>query len=515
MAQPIHPFSVTAPGFMGLNTADAPVDMDSKFALTANNCIIDKFGRIGSREGWTTANDTSVALGSANIESIGELVENNGTRTILAAGNGKLFKLVGTTLTQLTYGGGGVAPTITTNNWQTCVINNAILFFQEGYDPLMYDTAISTTQFRRLSEHAGYTGTVQLGNCAISAYGRIWNARTTTDKYTLQWSDTLTHQKWTGGSAGTLNVYGVWPQGGDEIVALAAHNNRLIIFGSKQVLIYSGASTPSSMVLEDAISNSGCVGRDTVQNTPDDVIFLSSGGLRTIKRTVQEKSAPLTVASRTVNDDIQAYILNEVTGASIKSVYSPLDSFYLLTFVNSLITFCFDTRVPMPDGSYRVTTWDTVVPKCYCYSLGRELYFGQPGYIANYGGYLDNGSTYRMSYYTTWADFGDPIRTSILKKISATVVGAVNQVVTYKWGFDYVAQSSSEQVTVGTGSTPAEYGTCEYGIAEFTQGLITDTIWVNSGGSGKVVQVGIEIDINGAAVSVQRLDVYTKDGAYK
>ena len=515
MAQPTHPYSITAPGFMGLNTADAPIDMDNKFALEANNCIIDKYGRIGSRNGWSKAHTVSATLSTANVESIGELIESDGTKTIITTGNNKIFKLVGTTLTELTYGGGGTTPTITTSNWQHCVINNAILFFQEGYTPLVYDTAVSTTQYKRISEHASYSGTVQLSNTCISAYGRIWNARTTTDKNTLQWSDTLTYQKWTAGSSGTLNLYGVWPQGGDEIVALAAHNNSLIIFGSKQILVYSGANTPSTMALSDAIGNSGCIGRDTVQNTPDDVLFLSSGGLRSLKRTIQEKSAPLTLASRTVNDDILSYIQNEGSGATIKSVYYPTHSFYLLTFVTSLITYCFDTRVEMPDGSNRVTTWSGTVPKCYCYSLNRNLYFGQSGYIAKYGTYLDDSSIYHMSYYIPWTDFGDPIRISILKKISATMVGVVNQVLTYKWGFDYVPQSRSEQVTIGKGATPAEYGIGEYGVAEYTTGVIIDTISVNSGGSGKVVQVGIEIDINSAAVSIQRLDVYTKDGAYK
>jgi hypothetical protein len=515
MARPTTTFSVTAPGFMGLNTADSPVDMDGKFALEVNNCVIDKFGRVGSRQGWTTAHTASAGLGSNDVESIGELVENDGTRTIVVAGGNKIFKLVGTTLTELTYGGGGVAPTITSSNWDTCMINNAILFFQDGNTPLLYDTALSTTTYRRISEHPGYTGTVQQANVGLSAYGRIWNARTTTDKNTLQWSDTLTHHKWTGGSAGTLNLYGVWPQGGDEIVALAAHNNRLIIFGARQILIYSGADDPSGMVLEDAISNSGCAGRDTVQNTPDDVIFLSSGGLRSIRRTIQEKSAPLTVVSRTVNGQIQDYLVNESSGSTIKSVYSPLHSFYLLTFVNSNATYCFDTKVSMPDGSYRVTTWSGVTPKCYCYSLGRTLYFGQAGYLATYGGYFDNGAVYRMSYYTPWIDFGDPVRTSILKKISTTIFGAFNQTITHKWGFDYVGQSASEQVSIGDSFLPAEYNSGEYGIAEYTNSLVIDTVSTNTGGSGKVVQVGVECEVNGQELSVQRIDVYTKNGAYK
>jgi hypothetical protein len=515
MAQPSQTYSITAPGFLGLNSQDAPVDMDTKFALEANNCIIDKFGRVGSRKGWTTAHTVSVDLGTSTIDSIGELIENNGTRTLVAAGNNKLFKLVTTTLTELTYGGGGVAPTITASNWQTCVLTNCILFFQLGHDPLIYDTSLSTTQYRRLSEHPVYVGTVLLGNIGLSAYGRIWTAATSTDKNTLQWSDTLSYSTWSGGSSGTLNLYGVWPQGGDEIVALAAHNNTLLIFGSKQILIYAGANDPATMVLADSISNSGCVGRDTVQNTPDDVVFLAASGVLSLKRTIQEKSAPLTTVSRNVNDDVQAYVANEGSGVTIKSVYSPADSFYLLTFINSQITYCFDTRMPLQDGSYRVTTWTGNVPKCYRYSTDRDLYFGQAGYVAKYDGYLDNGGVYRLNYYTSWVDFGDPIRTSILKKISTTLFGAIDQVVTYKWGFEYIQQSRSEQITIGDAITPSEYNVGEYGIAEYNNSLIIDTATVNAGGAGKVIQVGVECEVNGRQLSIQRVDVYTKNGAYK
>ena len=515
MAQPSHTFSITAPGFMGLNLQDAPVDMDAKFALEANNCVIDKYGRIGSRKGWTTAHTTSAALGSNNIEALGELVDGAGARTVVAAGNNKLFKLVTTTLTELTYGGGGIAPVITASNWHISCLNNAVMFFQEGYDPLIYDIALSTTTYRRLSEHPSYTGTAPQGNVCISAYGRLWAARTTTNKNTLTWSDTLSHHNWTGGSSGSLNLLGVWPQGGDEIVSLAAHNNMLIIFGLKQILIYSGAATPSTMVLADSISNSGCVGRDTVQNTPDDLLFLSSGGLRSLKRTIQEKSAPLTLASRTVNDEILRYIDNEGTGSTIKSVYSPVDSFYLLTFVTSQFTYCFDTRSPMQDGSYRVTTWSGNVPKCYLYSLNRTLYLGQAGYIAEYGGYLDIGLTYTMSYYTSWVDFGDPIRQSIMKRISMVVSGATGQDITIKWGFDYTSRTRAEQCNIVETPVPAEYGIAEYGVDEYTTGLVLSDVYVNGGGVGRVIQAGGECVVNGAEVSVQRIDIYTKDGSYK
>jgi hypothetical protein len=513
--QPIRTFSITAPGFAGLNTQDAPVDMDSKFALEANNCIIDKFGRVGSRKGWETVSDTSVALGSADIECIGELIETTGTSTIVAAGNGKLFKLVGSTLTELTYGGGGAAPTIVLNNWQTCDLNGAIIFFQEGYDALTYDPSLSTTTYRRLSEHPSATGTVPKANCAISAYGRIWAARTDTDHMTVYWTDTLTHQKWSGGTSGSLNLYGVFPQGGDEIVGLAAHNNQLIIFGAKQILIYTGAKDPSTMTLYDAIGNCGCMGRDTIENLPDDIVFLSGGGLRTLGRTIQEKSAPITTISRTVNDDLLSYLINENSATTIRSIYSPVDAFYLLTFKNSLVTFCFDMRTPMQDGSYRVTTWSSIHPRCYHYSSDRVLYMGQPGYIAQYAGYSDNGAEYRMSYYTNWIDFGDPIRTSVFKKAVLSLFGTLNQQVVLKWGFDYTSATKSATTTITDTSTVAEYNIAEYGIGEYTRNLVIKSLGLQGSGTGKVFQVGIECQIVGYPISIQRIDIYTKDGAYK
>ena len=513
--QPIRTFSITAPGFAGLNTQDAPVDMDIKFALEANNCIIDKFGRVGARKGWVTASTASGALGSANIEAIGELIESTGTKTILACGNGYIFKLVGTTLTALTYGGGGVAPTISANNWQTCVLNGAILFFQEGYDALLYDPSLSTTTYRRVSEHPTASGTVPKANTAIAAYGRIWVARTDTDHITVSWTDTLTHQKWSGGTAGSLNLYGVWPQGVDEIVGLASHNNQLIIFGSKQILIYTGAKDPSTMTLYDTISNCGCVGRDTIQNIPDDIVFLSAGGVRSIGRTIQEKSAPISTVSRNVNDDNQNYFRNEAGGTTIKSVFSSLDSFYLLTFKNSLVTYCFDMRTPFQDGSYRVTTWTGNYPKCYLYTSDRVLYMGQAGYVGIYSGYLDNNAQYRMSYYTNWIDFGDPIRTSLIKKINMTLVGTLNQQVVYKWGFDYTSATRSTAAMITDTSTVAEYGIAEYGIAEYNRNLVIRSLGLNTGGAGKVVQVGMECQVIGYPLSIQRVDVYTKDGAYK
>ena len=128
MAAPLQSQSISAPGFYGLNTQDSPLDLSSGFALTAANCVIDQFGRIGSRKGFTLVNASSGTLGSNNVGVIHELVQTDGTLTVLFAGNNKLFKLSGASVVELTYGGGGTAPTITS----TASRQDIFSFFSDG-----------------------------------------------------------------------------------------------------------------------------------------------------------------------------------------------------------------------------------------------------------------------------------------------------------------------------------------------------------------------------------------------
>ena len=110
MSKPLQIFSISAPGFYGLNTQDSPLDLAAGFASIATNCVIDQYGRIGSRKGWSKVNSSSGNLGANDVGVIHELVQTDGSVTTLFAGNNKLFKLSGTTVTELTYGGGGTAP---------------------------------------------------------------------------------------------------------------------------------------------------------------------------------------------------------------------------------------------------------------------------------------------------------------------------------------------------------------------------------------------------------------------
>ena len=175
MTQALRTFSVQAPGFYGLNTQDSPLTLESGFAAIAVNCVIDQYGRIGARKGFSRVNSSSGNLGANDVKVMHELIQADGTLTVLFAGNNKIFKLDGSNaVVELTYGGGGSAPTISASNWSCASLNGITYFFQSGHDPLIYDPAVSTTTYRRVSEKTGYTGTVPSGNIVISAFGRLW-----------------------------------------------------------------------------------------------------------------------------------------------------------------------------------------------------------------------------------------------------------------------------------------------------------------------------------------------------
>lgn len=516
MSQVLQTASISAPGFLGLNTQDSPTDLAAGYALITTNCVIDQFGRIGSRKGWSRVNASSGTLGANNPGVIHELVQTDGTLTILFAGNNKLFKLDSSNaVVELTYGGGGTAPTITANNWACASLNGITYFFQSGFDPLIFDPAVSTTTFRRVSEKTGYAGTVPSGNIAISAYGRLWVADTSTDNTTVFFSDLLSGHVWTGGTSGSLNVNQVWPNGADNITGLAAHNNFLIIFGQRQILVYSGATTPSTITLADTVAGIGCIARDSIQGTGKDVLFLSNSGVRSFARTVIEKSVPIGDLSKNVRSDLMNTIAGE-TLANIKSVYSETEAFYLLVLPFVKEVYCFDTRGQLQDGAFRVTTWDSIEPSALLSRRNGDLFLGKTGYVAKYTGAKDDTLSYRLQYYTNHADLGDANVTSLLKRLKVVVIGGTNQFLTMKWAFDFTANYLAVNAQIPTQKV-AEYNIAEYGanatvVSEYANGVALQTLSVSASGSGKIVQTGYEADINGSALSIQRIEIQSKNG---
>jgi hypothetical protein len=336
-------------------------------------------------------------------------------------------------------------------------------------------------------------------------------ADSSADKVTVWFSDILAGHVWDTGTAGFLRIDQVWQNGADNITGLAAHNGFLFIFGKNNILVYANATSPADLVLSDSITGIGCIARDSIQNTGSDIIFLSSTGVRSVLRTIQEKSAPLRDLSKNVRNDLMQAVNGEVV-SKIKSVYSPFDSFYLLTMPSLQQVYCFDTKAALQDGSARVTLWSSINPKSFCFTSDRALLLGQTGFVGKYNSYLDNGVPYRFQYFTNHTDLGAPTVTSILKKLSVVVIGGTNQFVTIKWGYDFNSNYRAQNVKIPDQGFNSYYGVSEYGVATYSNGVLQQTLTAYPTGSGTVVQTGYEADINGAPLSIQKIEIAAKQG---
>jgi hypothetical protein len=502
MAQPLQSINLVAPGFKGINTEDSPLAQDPSFAETADNAVIDKRGRVAARKGHVVLTTDKTELGTASIRTIKEFRDNAGNTKIFSVGNNKILSGT-TTLVDET----PAAYTITEDNWKLVDFNDKIYFFQRDYQPLVYDNTSGVVS--RLSTVAGSAGvtSAMYGNEVLAAYGRLWTADITDDKSTVYWSDLLIGQDWSGGTSGSINISKVWPDGYDEIVALAAHNNSLIIFGTHSIVIYGGADAPASMQLTDTISGVGCVDRDTVQNTGTDILFLSYTGLRSIGRTIQEKSAPISSLSSNITKDIIFSLQNETE--FYRTVYSPEENFYLLSFVGQNIIYCFDVRGQLENGAYRVTRWLSTGFSAFTRTDTGTLYIGTSNGISEYSGYSDNNTTYRFTYYSPSLTFDNPARVKMLKKIKPTIVGANNADVFLKWAYDFNTVYNTEKLDLLAGGVVGEFNISEYNTnAQYTTGsLVTSRRNVNTTGYGTTISVGMEADINGSALSLQEINV--------
>ena len=390
--------------------------------------------------------------------------------------------------------------------------NDSIYFYQRGYQPLIYNTVASGTSggansdvvtLSSVNSAAGLTSSMY-GNEVLAAYGRLWTADFSADKSTVYWSDLLAGHIWSGGSSGSIDISKVWPDGYDEIVALSAHNNHLIIFGKRSVVVYSGATAPASMTLADTVSGVGCVDRDTVQATGTDVLFLSQTGLKSFGRTIQEKSMPLSSLSGTITKDIIATLVAETD--FFRSVYHPEENFYLLTFVSEDLTFCFDVRGTLDNGSYRATRWPGTGFTSYNRQDNGTLLIGSAQGIGKYSGYQDNSAAYRFQYTSPELAFGDPAKLKFLKKLRPTIFGGENSDIFFRWAYDFKSSSSSATITLSSDAT-SEYNVAQYNIDQFSAGTFTSRNTVNTGGSGGTLSINMESDINGKEMSLQEINV--------
>ncbi len=608
MAGPLKTTSITAPGFMGLNTQDSGVTLESGYATVANNCIIDKYGRLGARKGWDLLTDpiNAIVTGAISGTTLTVSAVTSGTLSIgvVLSGTGVT---VGTTITALGTGTGGVGTytvsasqtvtsrTITASNslgtdnylesiFEFKTIGGSISYLSSGNGQLfvsgtttnltrkyVFDTDASGPivlatqpnftgnrwQWAALPEGSGaaaesYAFAAQSGNpflvyregghsgpfvfqrvgtdygtaptgvttfdpdTVLAGFGRVWVGGLTDNKTTVYYSKLLDGAHFTGAGSGLLDIGGVVGQN-DEIISIAQHNKYLVIFCKNNIVVYQGANDPTTMTLADTIKGVGCIARDSVQNTGNDLVFLSKSGVRSFNRTVQENSMPLRELSLNIRDDLVSFLTVE-TLTNVKSIYFERDAFYLITFPGSKTMVYFDLRNILQNGAARTTLWNNntgLTYKAFCSTEDRKLILGVPNGMAEYTGYLDDTASYTFSYYTSNSDLGAPTQQKMLKKANLVVIGSGDQDFVFKYGYDYTLNPQSATIVQNLGTkTFSKYNTtAKYNISKYASaGIGVNSISMPLSGSGKVIQFGVEATVNDNPVSIQKIDVYLKTG---
>ena len=499
MAQPLQSINLVAPAFMGINTEDSPIAQDTAFAEVADNAIIDRRGRLASRKGNTVLTTNKTVLGTDYLHKIHEFYDSAGNEVIFSTGNNKIMTGT-TTLVDATPG----SYTIAANDWKIVNFNDYAYFFQRGYEPLVYSHALGAVT--KMSSVAGAHITAsQYSNEVLAAYGRLFVVGNATNDSVIYWSDLLVGHNFNSGSSGSIDVAKAWPNGFDKVVALAAHNNFLIVFGEHNIIVYSGADSPASMAIHDTISGVGCVDRNSIQDIGTDILFLTPTGLRGLGRTIQEKSLPITDLSRNIKQELIANTL--ATATPVSTVYSPENYFYLLCFADLNLVYCFDIRATLENGAYRVTRWPSVDFKSFQRDRNGDIYIGCVDGLGKYDNYRDNGQPYRFRYFSPGLTFGDPAKIKMLKKIRPTLIGGNNSDIFLKWSYDFSTDTSSSTFRTSS-DTPGFYGQSEYSNSDFSaEGITISRNSLNTTGYGSVINVGLETDINGFALSIQEMNV--------
>ena len=559
MAQQQQNITISAPGFQGINTEDSPLQQDPSFCLVAENAVLDRYGRIGSRKAFgsltsainvtytpdpsaVTTSTVTHRLGQGVIDSVSHVLATVSVRqydasNVLLQSDYFVCHLVEAagpvyTLDEIT------TPTIIDASALTDAkivsFRNQLFIFSQGNDVLVFDG----TTLTNLSADAGYlppqddTGTIAAlidGNIVAAAYGRLWVTGVNDDYSTIYYSDLLVPTQWYDGKAaptdplntgGILDVAEYWPSGTDRIINIVAHNSALYVFGRNSILIYNNAASgdpaaADGIVLADTVTNLGLVSRDAVANIGSDILFVDDSGVRALGRTIQEKSVPIGDLTYNVRRDVISQIAQTLNKKSISLSYWPDEDLTLLLFSDANYGYAIEMRSQSTSGGNKITQWTGCLFERALYyeaaGVASEILASNTGNgILEYEGYTEfSGDAYEFKYESGELTFGQPANLKFLKQIDYTIVSTDNDTNAYAgWGFS--GRLDYTKALRINGQVSALYGISLYGIAQYATALSRIKRYrVNTKGSGESVVIGIRANVLGNSFSLQEINVQT------
>ena len=560
-AQQQQNITIPAPGSMGLNTEQSPTAQDPGFCLKANNAIIDQFGRIGSRKAFaelTTVNNltysTHASMDTEKLEVLALATGTiSGTQYVVAVVKNVQYNISGSPV-QTDYffckveQFGSVwqineitmpapASPSALDKAKIVAFNDAFYVFSAGNEAMVWNgttmqvlfTGVADTDYIAPQDDTGVIASTINGDIACSAYGRLWVSGVGGDYNVIYFSDLLIGTQWYDGravpadsqnTAGLLDLREYWPTGSDDVRAIVAHNGALFVFGRRSILMWGNPqgdpAAADGIFLQDAVSNIGCVTQDAVSVTGNDVLFVDDTGVRSLGRTIQEKSVPLGDLTLNVRRDISTIIQETIDKDSISIDYWPEESVSVVTFPEQGLAYALDMRAPSTTGGYKVTKWNNCVHRRSLYvelTTGSMILLGSTNGegVLEYKGYEQwDGEAYVFEYESPALTFGQPANLKFIKQIDYTCVSTFSEgTATASWAFDYEVPAKTRSVVVGA-TPPSKFGIAQYGVDTFGGAVATIKRYkVNGKGSGESLVIGMSMNLDGNSFSLQEVNIQT------
>ena len=564
-AKPLQPLVLDSIGIYGLNRQSSAASLEPQWLTTANNVMLDEKGRVSTRKGIKQVTNNITTSATSNtliVKSLGEYRSTTGVKTIFAGAGANVYKMNTATnpytLTAQSFSGG---TTKTDGNWQFTNFNNQFYGVQASNQPINYSGS-AWLDLEDVGSYAKPSGvTTFTPSCVLGEYGRLFTGNIGENRDVVYYSDLLIGHKFQGGSSGAIDLKGVWA--GDEIVSLNSFMGKLVIFGKNNIVVYDNPwdvalTSNSTFRLNEVIEGVGCVARDSVQLIGDDIVFLSSSGVRSLSRTIVQDKMPLTDLSLAIKDEIRT---NIITGnmESVKAQYDLSTGSYILGFPGKNVVYVFDFKAQTPDGVPRITTWNFDSKKnpksflstdtfLYC-GLGAANYDGR---VATYDGYYDVektvvsgvnqatcvnagdtwegtssvcfrtvNNTYQSDFKTVWLDFEQPGISKFLKRFLGIWSGGKNTNVTLNWYRDYKVTPTSanfnlDPTTGGVnslwGNSTSLYSTPQQAKSKYAPAFQPAEYKVSMSKAAKVVRLEIIQTVAGFKAALQNITIWAKQG---
>ena len=570
MAQQVIQNTIPSPGLEGLNTELGSSMPDPRFAIVADNVVIDRVGRIQSREAFSyLARPPFIAPTNHSITQMGAYYVGSYTQE-----NAEPNPMCVVRAEEYIFGDVAFDPQWEMASYQPhsgkfaveslpykmdwradfgSFVNfkDDLYFFCKG-KPVVRRTQ-ATKEWQDLSTADGFQGPVYDdedrtdriidGDIACSAYGRLWVAGVDDNYQEIHYSSLLDELTWYDGrsqappdnyrwnfnDAGIINVQEYWPVEVDRIVGIAAHNGFLVVFGNNSTLVFANASRgdPASsggIFLQDAIPNVGLVDKHAITDTGSDLLFVDRSGLRSLGRVVQEKSNPMAEPSlnvrrvfrETIEKELAFVSRNELAGIQLE--YQPDKANVIVLFKSQEMCYVFSTNGPSVTGGWKATTWSN----CYFYCMKSmaayddcETFFGgknERGLLL-YKGYQEQDkdgadAPYTMSYESTALNLSQSTLQNIIPKSFYYVVYAnsIPAVGISNYGFGQF-MAFSEELNINV-KGGSKWNVDRYAIGKF--GLGEGMYWnykVNTRGAGTHMRIGLQIEVNGDFYALHEIAV--------